>query len=353
VPLRADVDAASNIADLKLEPAHRIEGRAIDMHDEPVSLARFAYQTERFVVAEAVSDATGHFELIVPPGRGLLRIVPPARMTTVEDPRLFFDGLPSEEVDMGVVRFRELPSLHGRVTVPDDVDPGDVVIASTNLDRPIFATTDADGGFRLELETIPDTPVRFTAEHALRFLRGEFTVGVDSLDEIRVTLQPYQPDTAARDEFTQNDLQNLVGKPAPPVACDAWFNLPEGRPALDLNELRGKVVVLTLWGGFDIGGLTGDRMRRLNALYTVYRDVEDVAFVGVHDAGSEAPEVERFVRGLEIAYPVGRDADPFQTFDNYRTTYIPQTVLIDKEGRLRYYHVEGRLLELIKRLRRR
>ena len=51
--------------------------------------------------------------------------------------------------------------------------------------------------------------------------------------------------------------------------------------------------------------------------------------------------------------PIGCDADPFLTFDLYNTNTIPQTVLIDKQGILRYYKVDGRILELIKDLRRR
>jgi hypothetical protein len=80
--------------------------------------------------------------------------------------------------------------------------------------------------------------------------------------------------------------------------------------------------------------------------------VDDVVFVGVHDASVEPEEVEEYLAQYRIEWPVGCDADPFKTFVTYGINFIPQTVLIDKQGILRYHDVEGRLLELIKVLRR-
>ena len=94
-------------------------------------------------------------------------------------------------------------------------------------------------------------------------------------------------------------------------------------------------------------------IEELRALHHLLSDVDDVAFISVHDAGKETEEVRQYIRDFDISFPVGYDADPFLTFDIYNTNFIPQTVLIDKKGVLRHYHTEGRLLELIKDLRRR
>ena len=71
------------------------------------------------------------------------------------------------------------------------------------------------------------------------------------------------------------------------------------------------------------------------------------------DASIEPSEVARYVYQYNIKFPIGCDADPFLTFDLYNTNTIPQTVLIDKQGILRHSKVNGRILELIKDLRRR
>jgi len=111
--------------------------------------------------------------------------------------------------------------------------------------------------------------------------------------------------------------------------------------------------VLTFWGSFDDSPLAMNRLTELCVLFDLLRDVDDVAFVAIHDASTEPNLVGQYVERLRLPFPVGCDADPFVSFVNYGVNFIPQTVLIDKEGILRYHQVEGRLLELIKDLRRR
>ena len=53
----------------------------------------------------------------------------------------------------------------------------------------------------------------------------------------------------------------------------------------------------------------------------------------------------------DVRFPVGIDNET-ASFDLYDIFSIPQIVLIDKKGVFRYYDVDGRLLELIKSLRR-
>mgnify|MGYP001600215159 FL=1 len=90
---------------------------------------------------------------------------------------------------------------------------------------------------------------------------------------------------------------------------------------------------------------------QMNTLYEAFRDASDVSFVGIHDSGSEASEVTEYIHAHDVAYPVGIDNET-ATFDLYDIFAIPQIVLIDKKGIFRYFDVEGRLLELIKGLRR-
>jgi peroxiredoxin len=166
---------------------------------------------------------------------------------------------------------------------------------------------------------------------------------------VELRLEPFEPDLGKRPPIQgRNDLSKLLGKSAPKFQCTDWFN----STPLDLDKLKGKVVVLTMWGGFDDSPFSTNRMNQLRALYDLYNGVaDDVAIVAVHDAGSDANEVAEYVKRFDLRFPVGKDADPFVSFVNYGINFIPQTVLIDKKGVLQYDQVEGRLLELVKSLR--
>jgi peroxiredoxin len=165
----------------------------------------------------------------------------------------------------------------------------------------------------------------------------------------KVKLEPFMADQSHRPATPgKNNLGPLLDKPAPEIRCSDWVN----SVPLTLESLRGKVVVLTFWGGFDESPLGISRMEELRALHDLYRGVDDVAVVAVHDHSIDWSEVENYVQTLRLRFPVGRDAEPFVTFVNYNVNFIPQTVIIDKEGILRYFEVEGRIPELIKALRR-
>ena len=118
-----------------------------------------------------------------------------------------------------------------------------------------------------------------------------------------------------------------------------------------MGTVQGKVVVAIFWGGFDATPKGLLRLEQMNTLYHAFRDAGDVTFVGIHDSGSGSGEVTEYINAFNVEYPVGIDNET-STFDLYDIFAIPQIVLIDKKGVLRFYDVEGRLLELIKSLRR-
>jgi len=353
MPVTLSRDDAEAIVNLVLPKAHRIIGATLDTNGDAVPMVKLSYAADNIIYDEAVSDVAGAFELTVASGWGVLKVTPPPRMMTVNYPRIGFQVIDEPEVRLDPIELQPLPEIHGQVAAAAGVALDRVLITSLDLDPPVLTTTDKDGRFVIELDEMYEEPIAFRAEHALRFLRGEFTVDPRSEKTPEVQLAPFQPDLEQSEEPDSNDLDHMLGKPAPEIACDAWFNLPTGETELSLAALRGKVVVLTLWGGFDTLGRTRHRIDHLNALHALLADSDDVVFLGVHDASVEPPEVARYAAEFGIDFPIGCDADPFLTFDRYNTNIIPQTVLIDKEGVLRYYKVNDRIPELIKDLRRR
>lgn len=340
-------------ANLQLADPHRLEGRALDDAGSPVPLARFAYHLGDYVVDEAVSDIRGRFQLTVPEGQGVIQVRAPYRMTTKLFPKVYMI-VPADapELEIPTVEFRPLPEIEGAVTLPDGSAGANVLISSLNLTPPYYTTTDETGRFVLSLDAIPEETLRFRAEHALRLLRDEFEIDPLKLEAPPIRLKEFEAHPPPADAWSPNDLHSLVGRPAPELACKSWLNLPPDVDELTVDGLRGTVVVLTMWTSFDYLGPSRYRADEMNKVYSLYEQIADVSFVSIHDSAVVPEDVSRYVRELGIRYPVGCDADPYETFARYLTQQIPQTVLIDRNGNVRFYATEGRLLELIKILRR-
>ena len=162
----------------------------------------------------------------------------------------------------------------------------------------------------------------FQAEHARRFLRRAFKANLRKDREHRVELEPFRPDQKQHDPAPdQNDFSELLNEPAPAFACQDWYNTTE----VSLESLRGKVVVLTFWAGFDDSPQGRQRIEALRAHYDLLRDDEEVFFLAIHDGSTPADEVEDYVHRFHIQYPVGRDTDDFTSFTAYNIGTIPQT----------------------------
>jgi cytochrome c biogenesis protein CcmG/thiol:disulfide interchange protein DsbE len=124
-------------------------------------------------------------------------------------------------------------------------------------------------------------------------------------------------------------------RPAPPQAAEPapTFTLrsPEGT-ALSLDDLRGKVVLLSFWATW-CPPCTAE-MPDLNALYRRYGDAKDFVVVGV-DLEESAGDVSAFARQHGISFPLALDWNGRVTRENYSVRTLPAAVIIDREGRIR------------------
>lgn len=355
--IQLDLDFTEPVLDLVLPPPHRLHGTTVDPKGGPVLGVKVSYIARGITFAEVFSDTEGRFAITVAGGQGLLRVSPPDRMVTEAFPDIPLEVESQGEIRLDPIIVKPLPEIVGKVTVKGDAQLDKVLISTLNIDPPLWAVTGPEGDFRIQLGRMPQgAKVRLRAEHALRFLRRDIEVSLTNLKPVEIRLKPFKPDLSPAPDWTPNNLAGMVGEPAPELRCDAWFNVVpnDGEEAsLSLQDLQGKVVVLTLWGGFDDTGPGRHRMDQLGAIHLLLRELDDVAIIAVHDAGKKPHEVAQYIRTFAIQFPIGCDADPALTFDAYNTNFIPETVIIDKKGILRHYHVGGNLLELIKDLRRR
>ena len=132
-------------------------------------------------------------------------------------------------------------------------------------------------------------------------------------------------------------LYAMVNKPAPEMDVDHWIN---SKP-LSLSDLRGKVVVLEFWG-IDCAPCLGD-IKNINEMHK-RSEFEPFVVIAVHYAinDDDIDEVKNAVAKSKIKYPVCIDRQGGtkkywggSTFEKYNTGAIPNTFLIDIEGRVR------------------
>ena len=142
----------------------------------------------------------------------------------------------------------------------------------------------------------------------------------------------------------------VLGQSAPKLWANAWWGLDTGRGEVDLASQHGKVVHLTFFQSWCPGCLR-NALPTLVELSEHYRADEAVVFLAVqavfegfrtNDADAAIETIERF--GLQI--PVGHDAGPDNngsiTMRRYRSRGTPWTVVIDREGLVRFnnYHLD-------------
>ncbi|MBI4608808.1 MAG: TlpA family protein disulfide reductase [Candidatus Rokubacteria bacterium] len=121
----------------------------------------------------------------------------------------------------------------------------------------------------------------------------------------------------------------LLGKPATPFT----LTLFDGRQ-LSLEELRGKVVFLNFWASWCPPCRA--EARTLEAAWQKYKE-RDVVFLGI-DIQDTEEDAKAFLREFGITYPNGRDASGKLAID-YGVWGIPETFIINREGRITYKHV--------------
>ena len=116
---------------------------------------------------------------------------------------------------------------------------------------------------------------------------------------------------------------------------DSWLNTPGGE-AIDLAQLRGKVVLIDFWAYSCINCQRS--IPHVVAWDRAYRDA-GLQVIGVHSPEyafeKERANVAAGANDFGITYPVALD-NKLATWTNYRNRYWPAHYLIDAEGTVRH-----------------
>ena len=155
-----------------------------------------------------------------------------------------------------------------------------------------------------------------------------------------------------RSGAAQRELRELTGGRDPEAAAAGGVGLedygraPEFRgisrwlnsEPLTLAELRGRVVLIDFWTYSCINCLR--TLPYIRAWDERYR-AAGLTIVGVHSPEfafeREEANVRENVRKLRVRYPVALDND-FATWGAWHNQYWPAKYLIDRDGRVRYFH---------------
>jgi peroxiredoxin len=121
---------------------------------------------------------------------------------------------------------------------------------------------------------------------------------------------------------------DLRGQPAPDFALRSL-----GGPNLRLSELRGEVVLVNFWATWC--GPCREEMPLLNQIYKQYHPVGfELLGVNIDDASGRAAEM---ARTLGVSFPVLFD-DSKTVSRLYEVNTMPMTLLIGRDGTVRYLH---------------
>ncbi len=351
VPREVQMSDASQDTNIQLilPKAHILQGSVVGPDDKPIPGVAVAYLVDEIPRDEALTDAKGVFRLNAL-NKGALHVYPPLGYMNEQKLDVLVEFKRKNRIRHTPLRLVPLPKVTGTVLEPSGAVVNGALISLKDIMPPAWATTDSSGRFEIEIAAMPEEEtITLRAEHPLRLLRRDVTMDLTQVKPLDIRLTPYAPNLSPNQpKAAPNDLSSLVDGPAPELHCTEWIN---GEP-LTLADLQGKVVVLTFWNGFDPYSRAQTRIPELLRFYEVFKDTDDVAFVMIHDGAEDLETIEQYVKDFGIEFPVGVDEAPFVTFDLYDTNALPQTVLIDKGGVLRFFDVHDRLLELIKDLRR-
>lgn len=156
--------------------------------------------------------------------------------------------------------------------------------------------------------------------------------------------------------------RGILNQPAPKWEVKQWFNLPDGKQALEVADLRNKVIYLYCFQSW-CPGCHSHGFPTLQRVIEQFKDDPNVAIVAVQTtfegfSHNGIRQAKKVAKQYELTIPVGQSGAPSERSKlmvNYRTGGTPWTVIIDCNGIVRYndFHIQPQqAIKLIKNLKK-
>ncbi len=148
----------------------------------------------------------------------------------------------------------------------------------------------------------------------------------------------------ANTAFGQQRQPGILGQQAPAWNIDQWHNLPDGISSLDVDDFRGQVLYLFCFQSW-CPGCHSHGFPTLQEVQQNYADNADVAFVAVQTVfeGFHTNTVDKawdtvadYDLDLPVAHDQGEGDRPSPLMAKYRTGGTPWTIIIDRQGVVRF-----------------
>ncbi|MFQ5651559.1 MAG: peroxiredoxin family protein [bacterium] len=164
--------------------------------------------------------------------------------------------------------------------------------------------------------------------------------------------------------FTSPSLpstRGILNQKAPAWKVKEWLNLPAGKPSLEITDFKGKVIYLYCFQAW-CPGCHAHGFPTLQEVIREFKDDPDVAIIAVqttfegfaHNGLKQAREV---AKRYSLDIPVGQSGtrrEHSKLMASYRNGGTPWTIIIDKEGIVRYndFHIApANAIKVIQRLK--
>ncbi|MFM1547925.1 MAG: peroxiredoxin family protein [Lentisphaeria bacterium] len=160
---------------------------------------------------------------------------------------------------------------------------------------------------------------------------------------------------------SEQRIRGIRGQQAPKWEAGQWINLPEGKKSIDINDYEGKVVYLFCFQSW-CPGCHSSGFPTLQTLSERYSDDEGVAFVAIQTvfegfSSNTAKRAWENAKKYKLDFPVGHSGsrgEYSKVMRAYRTGGTPWTIIIDRDGVVRYndFHVKPKAaITLINKLK--
>lgn len=156
-----------------------------------------------------------------------------------------------------------------------------------------------------------------------------------------------QVNSPANTNTTQaGNASSVVYPPLAAGLAEAEFENLDGSK-FKISERKGKVLLLNIWGIWC--GPCRAEMPHLAEMYDKYRDKGfEVIGLNIGDAGMQPEAVEKIKQFAEnfnprLTYPMARSsgASTAQFYQVTKQSVVPQSLLVDREGKLRGMFIGG------------